>query len=118
MCFGVVYRFGSFSVCFLPDFLFLFPLPLCWLSVAVLLAFLLAFVLVLFGSFVWFCLFLPLCFSCCIIYLFFCILWAFSVFSFVLAMDFLVCCPLPFGSVFPGCSLCLGVGFRYSSVVF
>lgn len=102
---GVVYRFGSFSVCFLPDFLFLFPLPLCWLSVAVLLAFLLAFVLVLFGSFVWFWFFLPLCFSCCIIYLFFCILWAFSVFSFVLA-------------VFPGCFLCLGVGFRYSSVVF
>ena len=118
MCFGVVYRFGSFSVCFLPDFLFLFPLPLCWLSVAVLLAFLLAFVLVLFGSSVRFCLFLPLCFSCCIILPFLLYSLGISVFSFVLALDFLVCCPLPFGSVFPGCSLCLGVGFCYSSVVF
>ena len=99
-------------------FLFLFPLPLYWLSVAVLLAFLLEFVLVLFGSSVRFCLFLPLCFSCCIILPFLLYSVGISVFSFVLALDFLVCCPLPFGSVFPGCSLCLGVGFCYSSVVF
>ena len=94
MCFGVVYRFGSFSVCFLPDFLFLFPLPLYWLSVAVLFAFLLAFVLVLFGSSVRFCLFLPLCFSCCIILPF--LLYSVGVFCFLLCVSSGFPCVLSF----------------------